>query len=250
MTDIHELAASLESTGRRFRFVFFDACLMGNVEVAYALRNAADYVIASPAQTPAAGANYTRQLAHGFFSSDPSDIARTYLSDIVNPDFAASYSDFGLPISCVRTDRLQALADLLYETLPGSSLQNGVFALADGLLNYQAYSEQYSYRPHNFGVRQALRRILLLEDVIRVEAQLDEAVAFYGSTPRFWIGPYIFNYQEMPETETDYCCLSMFLPLKKYADDADKRYNVYGNLNEAFRHTEWYEAAGFNRIGH
>ncbi|MDE6300885.1 MAG: hypothetical protein K2M19_04145 [Muribaculaceae bacterium] len=45
-----------------FRFLYFDACFMGTVEVVYELRKSADYIVASPAEVPAAGMPYQHNL--------------------------------------------------------------------------------------------------------------------------------------------------------------------------------------------
>ena len=63
--DIDDMAAAIAAAGVRLRYIFFDACLMQNVEVAYALRNVTDYVVAAPMSIPAAGADYTHQLQAG-----------------------------------------------------------------------------------------------------------------------------------------------------------------------------------------
>ena len=57
--DLPSLNAALDQSGVRFDFIGFDACLMGTLEVAYALRDNADYLIASAQLEPGAGWSYT-----------------------------------------------------------------------------------------------------------------------------------------------------------------------------------------------
>lgn len=54
--NIDILARSLRDT--HFDFILFDACLMGNVETAYELRNVCDYIIATPTETVGEGFPY------------------------------------------------------------------------------------------------------------------------------------------------------------------------------------------------
>lgn len=243
--NVGDMARTISETGMHFRFMFFDACLMQNLEVAYALRHATDYVIAAPIATPGAGSDYTNDIRYGFFSSDPSDIARTYLRDVQDP----SYDDpgFGLSISSIRTDRLQALADALKEALPHSSLMGRQSPDFSNVLNYQAYLAQYYFRPHNYDARQALRTILPEEYFQRVNEALNEAVAFHGATDRFWIGPGMWSMQSMPVETDDYRSVSLFVPQTVYTTNAP--FSVHGDLNEAFRSTEWYRAAGWDVTG-
>ena len=75
---IEDLATVVRNSGMKFRYIFFDACMMQSLEVDYTLRNATDYIIASPISTTADGAYYTHQLTDGLFADNPADIARVY----------------------------------------------------------------------------------------------------------------------------------------------------------------------------
>lgn len=48
---VEDMAAAIGKTGKIPAFLLLDACFMGGVEVAYALRNSADYLISSPSET-------------------------------------------------------------------------------------------------------------------------------------------------------------------------------------------------------
>lgn len=48
--DVMEIEALAASIPYRLSFVIFDACLMGGIEVAYAMRHTADYIVASPTE--------------------------------------------------------------------------------------------------------------------------------------------------------------------------------------------------------
>ncbi|WP_157643555.1 clostripain-related cysteine peptidase [Paenibacillus camerounensis] len=56
---VSELSKAIGSADMYFDLIVFDACLMGTVEAAYALRDHGKYLIASEDSTPAAGLYYT-----------------------------------------------------------------------------------------------------------------------------------------------------------------------------------------------
>lgn len=253
---VEGVAEAVSGAGIRCKYIFFDACLMQNLEVGYALRGVADYLVAAPVATPGAGSHYTHTLASGLFSDNPADIASTYLADADPDGTNYDYADMGLAISCVRTDRLEALAAVLREALPRSLLagrQSPAMQWTDGegnvcaVLGYQAYTDYYYYRPHNYDALQALRRILLPADYQRAKAALDEAVVYHGATSRVYVGPGYRNFIYPPLATDDYRSVSMFIPQDVYTANAGR--TRHGDLNESFRHTEWYQAAGFAATG-
>ena len=65
MMTVTDLALALGSD-RAIDFLFFDCCYMGCAEVAYELRNCADYMVASPCEVPVGGMPYDLTLAELF----------------------------------------------------------------------------------------------------------------------------------------------------------------------------------------
>ncbi|OBR66738.1 hypothetical protein A7K91_00195 [Paenibacillus oryzae] len=60
---VSELSKAIEASDMYFDLIVFDACLMGTVETAYALRSHGKYLIASEDSTPAAGLYYTTWIS-------------------------------------------------------------------------------------------------------------------------------------------------------------------------------------------
>ncbi|MHA6480567.1 clostripain-related cysteine peptidase [Paenibacillus sp. strain BS8-2] len=60
---VSELSGAIDESDMYFDLIVFDACLMGTVETAYALRNHGEYLIASEDSTPAAGLYYTTWIS-------------------------------------------------------------------------------------------------------------------------------------------------------------------------------------------
>ena len=241
---IEEMAAAIAECGVKLRYVFFDACLMQNIEVAYALRHVTNYIIASPISIPAQGAYYRHQVAEGLFSDSPLDIARIYYEDVTSPELYKHYTDFGIVMSVVDTRHLEALAALTAELLPASALVGGVSPDMSGVMLYKPYKSSFYYRPHFFDAASAMRRLLSEADYLRFRAALDKVVCYKAATPKFWAGPMAWDFCLVEE---DYAGISLFVPQTIYADNAELC--RYGNLNEAFKQTEWYDAAGWATTG-
>lgn len=249
--DIDDMAQAMQQAGWHSKYILFDACLMQNVEVAYALRQVTDYVVASPMSIPSAGAYYTHQLQNGLFANDPGTIARTYYEDVSNPQMANTmFAGMGIAISCVRTDLLQPLADALKTVLArydAHNWQSYNWPDMTGVLPYQAYSAIYGYRPHNYDAQQALQRILPKEDFQTIQPLLAKAVVCHYATNRIYVGPGYNTFQSMPRDASNYCCMSMFVPQQVYEANASSC--SCGNLNTAFGQTAWYKACGMSNLG-
>lgn len=243
---IEGLARAIDGAGLHLRFLFFDACLMQGFETAYALRHVTDYVVGAPIATPGAGSNYTHDLRDGFFAADPAAIARTYLAD-VSADEGGAYADYGLVISCLKTSALEPLAAALRTELQRSSLMGHGTPDLSGVLPYHVYTSTYYYRPESLDALQALRTILPADGYARIKPLLDAAVTYRGATQRVWVGPWSSMFQTIPVTTGDYLGVSLFLPQLQYTAHAAEC--PYGDLNVAWKRTEWYRAAGFAQTG-
>lgn len=107
--DIRDLADALT---RHYEFILFDSCLMATVEVAYQLRDKADYIIASCAEILTDGFPYSA-IGHDFFydhtGKGPSalmDICKKYY-DYYN---ALTGSDRTATVSLIDCSKLEGLA--------------------------------------------------------------------------------------------------------------------------------------------
>ena len=243
---VETIAQTIKAAGLRFRYIFFDACLMQSLEVAYALREAADVIIASPMAIPGAGAYYTHQMRDGLFSAAPEDIVDIYLADVTDPERANDYDDYGIVFSALRTDALEPLAAALRTALPASMAAGKTSANLSEVTNYHAYARKYYYRPHYYDAAEALTA-LIPDDALRtpVLAALSQAVVRKAATMRYWIGPSDTAYQEVDLAT--YSGVSLFVPQDVYTRNA--KFTPYGDLNLAFQKTEWYSAAGWAQTG-
>lgn len=244
--EIRDMAVVMKKAGFHARYIFFDACLMQNIEVVYELRHAADYIVGAPISTPGAGANYTNQIRKGLFDDDVRNIASTYLSDVCDPSQAEDYSDFGLVISVVKTSELDKLVALLRDRLPHSALAGKTSPDMESVLSYQAYSRRFYYRPHNYDMAESMRHLLNKDDATAIIDQLDKAIIYKGATRSFWIGPGDWSFQTVDPNL--YSGISMFIPQNVYTYNAEAC-SAYGDLNLQFKKTNWYVDAGWKETG-
>ena len=236
--NITDMAVAIRESGLHFTYIFFDACLMQCVEVAYELRDVTDYLIASPISIAAAGAYYTHMLECGFFSANPTDIAKTYYEDVTSEELARVYDDFGIVISALKTKELDALAAAVRTAL--ADIDFSAYPDLTDAHAYHVYSYNYYFRPHYYDMRSALRHLLTDAQFAPVEAALTRATAFYAATHKYWVGPRDSDYHSLALSE---CCgVSMFFPQKAYADNASRC--DFGNHNETYTQTAWAKAIG------
>ncbi|GHU66973.1 clostripain [Bacteroidia bacterium] len=74
-----ELTAFAEAIPYKLNFIIFDACFMGAVEVAYELKDKADYIVASPAEVVSPGFVYSTMAQHLFQpQADLTAVARDF----------------------------------------------------------------------------------------------------------------------------------------------------------------------------
>ena len=140
--DMAELKTALANAGVKFDIVGFDACLMAMTEVAYQIRNWADYVVASEETIPGNGWPYNTFLAD--LTSTPSMSSSTLASAIVT-----RYRNYYLStcsactLSAVSTVQTYSLARAVKAF--GSALRNGLATygtqIATAYLNAEYYSD-------------------------------------------------------------------------------------------------------------
>lgn len=246
--EIGDLASAITASGVHPMYVLFDACLMQNVEVAYVLRDAVDYIIASPISISAEGAYYTDLVRQGLFSSDPVDVARTYASYYLGQGSIPYADGYGTVISCIRTQGMEALAStiqqLLRELVPAADASTRLETLKQRDMSqafyYHTYCKNFLWRPHYYDLVSAFRALGAdSAQMERLYTALADAVKYKGANKSFWIGPGYYTMQTMPSDERDWCGVSVFVPQQEYSNNASR--SVFGDLNEKYKRTKWFE---------
>ena len=123
-TDISTLAEGIAQAGIKMEYILFDDCYMSSIEVAYDLKEVADYLIACPTEIMAYGMPYAEIGPYLFGDVDYENISNAFLR------FYKSYSDMPCgTIGITFCPELDNLASVMKKV-------NDRFAL-DTHINYQ-----------------------------------------------------------------------------------------------------------------
>lgn len=244
--EIEEIASAISESGLHMDYILFDACIMQAIEVAYSLRHVTDYIIGSPAITSAYGYVYHDLIKEALFAWPLSDenistIADTHYYDIMeNPDWKQKYQDMGCVISVIKTSELEnlatATATYLQKYVKGGTYPN--LSSTKGYVDYRS-----TYYPDSYDINDAMSRLLPEADWQKWHETLSKCVIHSRISDSYYWGAQGTRILTTQSNPTTFCGVSMFVPQGKYNYRADINYN------EAFRQTEWYEAAGWASAG-
>lgn len=197
-----------------FDFIVFDACYMGNVEVAFALRNKAPQIVSSCYEIVSYGFPYhivTRDLLNGNVLKSCNEFYRYYNSMNGWEQMAG--------ISLVKTEGLDSLARCFRKIIAeyGDTIQT---LDPSGIQCFDRFTNHVFYDLEDF-----VETICQDSDYMNeFRLQLEQCVPYHISTP------YIFPGDKEEIKVNSYCGLSVYIPLPEYEASG---------LNAAYRQTEW-----------
>lgn len=201
-------------------FILLDACMMGSVEVAYELRNVADYCIASVMETPASGFPYQRMFH--YLSDTDVDYQRICTA------FTDYYQSGWGTCAAIDCSRLDNLADAV-----AGELQNHAADIST--LDYQNI-QQYgasSYRNFSFDIGDFFRQLNGGTIPASIQTALDQAVIAKSCIPG--------KYSYLPEVDADrFCGIGMFFP--EYTGRTISWEDYYRTS------ISWYQAVGWDGL--
>lgn len=235
--DIDEMRDAL-SVFPKFDFILFDACFMQAIEVAYELRDVANYLIASPAEIPNPGAPYDLMMPSMFtFPFDAEgviDAYYTYYNSQVVSVVPGGDERFGITLSVIDCNQLDALA-AISSVLVRKYIKDSMYLDLRGVQRY--YPLTRSYRPEYYDMNGFMRRLVTdTVDYVCWKTCFDEAVP-YKRTTSWWYSN--DAYTQRIDT-LHYGGVSCYVP---------QHNAIYRNLNEEFRTTSWYRVAGWDAVG-
>ncbi len=219
--EIPTLRRVLENTGVQWQFVFYDACFMQCVEVAYELRNVAAWSIGSPAEIPGGGANYTA-LMPCFFESDG------FARDITEQYFNIYQSNYGLIISAIQSNQLENLAQSTADAV--ASLDEFP---ADGIQQYCAYASSTSYKPEYYDMGSCIYHWTGDSGYALWENAMDRAIPYRYYT-NSWLTSFSSAFSARMTDAEHFAGVSMYFAVEGRDND-----------NEAWRGYQWYDAVGY-----
>lgn len=218
--EIADLARVLEEKGG-VDYVLFDACFMQSIEIAVEMANATKSIIASPAEIPSPGANYTTLVDALFATGECADsICQKYYQEYSKP-----YSDYGIVISRVNTSALPVFVDYMRTVLYDKQEVLSTMDIS-GLLNYFRFDSRYLY-PDICDMQGVMKSLLSDEEYALWLEEVAKVVLCYSTDT--W---YSMNGGDRFVIKNQCSGLSMFLPLHKYD-------NYTNTFNKDFLKTKW-----------
>ena len=210
--EIPDLVDALDQT--RFKYIIFDACFMGNVEGLYDMRNAADYIIASPTEILGAGFPYESFIPMLFERTDHKlkEVCEAYM------DF---YADSSGTISLIDCSKMDALAEAM----------RSVYSEAESVdvSQVQAYDD-FPYHLY-FDLGHYVMNVATESTLKKFNTALDDVVVYKGHTQTFFT---------VTGDEDAYIPINHYSGLSCYILQTDD----CPNTAAAWRDTAWAKAVG------
>ena len=241
--NIPDMRTCFEQLGIKWKFIFADCCNMMGAEVAYELRNHADYLIGSPSEIPGFGAPYHKIVKYLFSQSD------NFYEGIID-EYANTYSNY-LPLSVIRLSEMEQLASATKAVLPAVAehLKQGDDVATKGIIYY------YSPNGRNDNINKTMYdmndmiRTALLEQPEAYETwhqALLQAVPKRVTAP-MWetMNTNTVNFNDFTVTDAKQGCVSMFFPLDKYNSSS-----CLYPYNTDIQKMQWYQAVGWSTVGY
>ena len=205
-----------------FDYIAFDACYMGCVEVIYALRHKADYIISSCFEVVNTGFPYhivTRDLLNASLMKVCREF-HTYYNSLSGWERMAG-------ISLVKTDELDSLAHCFGRIMAD---------FKDSVPNMDPKGVQYFDRFTNhvfYDLEDLVDKLGVgKENLMEFRLQMERCVPYKVSTA------YIFPGDREQIKVDKYCGMSVYIPFGKYEESG---------LNSDYRATEWSIVSGYGQ---
>lgn len=232
--NLSELKQVLDSAPH-FDFIMFDACFMQSVEVAYELRDYADYYIASPTETPGPGAPYDAIFPYMLEKGASEKLAEAYFN-VYQDMYQKVGTDwqYGVSIAVVKTSELEQLASVTQQVLQGiesetdcSMLRKQVFDYDKRILNTYYVDDYIGY----YDFQNMMESLLPPSNYEEWKSSFVLALIYWSTTPQ--------NYSSFVGSfsMTGANGVSHYIPSSPDTDAC-----------EAYRSLAWYEDAGISRL--
>ena len=221
-----DMADAMSSTGRKFDFLLFDACLMGTAEVSYDFRNAANYMIVSALEIPSYGFPYDLMLQN-LYEADVmgyQQACQTYL-DFYRDRVKNNKSNSWGTISLIDNTKIASFANVFKEEIVSHKDM-----LRDyDLTQLQEYGKS-SFTYVSVDSEQFIKSLNNNNVPTKFANSLKEVVLYTGCLTKALPSSYGVD-------EENYCGLGVYVPKRNKHD-----WNTY------FKTTAWYKAAGWDEI--
>lgn len=235
--EISALAEVLAGFGH-LDFLYWDACYMQGIEVAYELKEVTDYVIGCPAETPVIGAKYDRILSSMFAATvNIEGIVRgnyEYYSSVYNTTVKGDKNNYGCLLSAIKCDELDALAEVTAPVIVRKASGRQPLPVGDGIQTYRGTSSF----PEFYDIHGVIHSLSEREEYAQWLVQFGKAVVCSVHTDEWYgrgsMGRWL---KVVDESLSPYGGVSMYVPYDSSSHAA---------WNKAFQNTRWYKAVWGN----
>lgn len=237
--DIPDLANVLKkSFSEKLDFVLFDACMMGNAEVGYELKDVTSHCIASVMETPVYGFPYDQILPYLYTENiDYSAVCHEFIS------FNKTKDVWG---TCAVMDcsQMENLASAVKEKL--SEWEDALSSVS--MQNVQQYGVN-SYKYFSYDVLDFFRELGRKSGIVKT-TDLNEAIASVQSAlnqaviAKDCLSGVDYDFEELVIDGTRFCGIGMYIP--KEVNDYVPDNISWNNWNSYYEQSiSWYHAAGW-----
>ncbi len=211
-------------------FLLFDACFMQSIEVAYELRNTADYILASPAEIPGPGAPYNLMVQPMF--------ADTLNMEEVMTAYYTYYSqnlDYGVLLSVVDCAELENFANIHSKMLDTYKDSLGTLDFSS-LQNYFRFDQWHRMTdiPDCYDMKGVMQKTITDEEDLNEWLTAYKRILPYSCATEWWYTDYAGGYMYVYPNQ--YSGMSMYVEQDKY-----KGHYFY----DAYYKTAWAKATGY-----
>jgi Clostripain family. len=189
----------------------FDACLMGDIEVAYELKDSVDYVVSSPAEILANGFPYQNIMQHVYKTpTDLVGVAKEYY------EFYKNSSNPSATISVVKTSELVGVA------LEAKVIFNK-YRSKIGQLDVSNIQRYFRYNKHWFyDVGDFITQLSSPAEAAPFIKSLNNAVIYKAATPDF-----LYDYGGFTIDPNKYSGLGIYIPTEPSDPELNEFYKKF-----------------------
>lgn len=234
--EISDLAEVIAGFGK-LDFLYFDACYMQGIEVAYELRGVTDYVIGCPAETSALGARYDKIILPMFAPvADIKGIVNNnfnYYSSIYNTKNKNNAENYGCLMSAIKCNELDALAEMTAPIISNYASNQHLLTINS---NVQTYRGTTAW-PDFYDFQGVIHAISTESEYTQWLSQFDKAVICRVHTNEWFSGRNSWIKFDVDDSVSPHGIVSMYVP---------KNGSSYVTWNKDFKNTRWYAAVWGN----
>lgn len=244
--EIPDMAKTIEAvcSDKPLRFIFADCCCFQSIESAYELRNCTDYIIGSPAEIPGEGSPYDTVIPALFSGSD------AFAEQVVDAYFAQKSDGYEEPLSVVKTDKLEDLAQATK-----AALTQSIEPLNSDGTNYSDVSGLIYYYDHClYDMNDFMLRNTSADVYTQWKRIFDETITYKkmatvwmaNHVPYMDLGGSIFS--DFDVTEERFGGVNMYVA--QNPSRISIRYRTYSERQrQTISQMQWYKAAGYDLLG-